>query len=341
MTVKSCFRLAGSAGVLFSVGISPILPTKAQDAPPQVRARAIIRTADGEQVIDLDPSQLPQGGEGNHVIILRNGPNGEISTFSGSPDMINLNGGGGGGLAFNLPGAGAGSNMGLAVIDPGVSYLYALLKRTDIATEIRLNARQREMLETAETSQQQARQDQMKQSIESLTQGLKNQNPQDLRATLTERAARMKEQALGFTDTRMKTLASILRPEQLARLKELDFQFRGPLAMGVQDVAQLATLNGDLAGKMTGLLKEYRQEVTKNMPGVRTISLRPGSTGAQAAPAPPPNSEEMRGRLVKADREIRKARQVLGAKALATLPEPQRAQWSKLSGKPFEFHPAL
>ncbi len=339
MTFRLCNKLAVPAAMLF-VGISPILPARAQDGPPEVHARAIIRTADGEQVIELDPSQLPAMGEGNHVIIMRAGPNGETSAFIGSPDMMNLNGAGG--LAYNLPGSGPNGGMysGLTIIDPGVSYLYALLKRTDIATDIRLNARQREALEAAETNQQQARQQQMKQMVQGIT--LNYQNQQDIKSGLAEQVAKLKEQALSFTDTRLKTLAAILRPEQLARLKELDYQYRGPLAMGVHDVAELTTLNTELASKITGLLKEYRQEVAKNLPtGPRMISFKPGSAGAPVPPPPAANSEEMRGKLVKADKEIRKSRQALGTKALATLPDPQRAQWQKLTGKPFEFHPAL
>lgn len=234
---------------------------------------------------------------------------------------------------------------GLNIIDPGVSYLYALLKRTDIGTEIRLNSRQREALELAETNQQEARQQQMKNSVSGLIAGLQGKSQEEMKAALTERATKLQEEMKANTDTRMKTLLSILRPEQVARLKELDFQYRGPLAMGVREVATLATLNPELAVKTTGLLNEYRLEVRKNIGGgPRTVSFGPGAgkqTSDAVTSAPPADSEQARGKLVKADQEIRKARQVLGAKALAGLPDPQRAQWSKLTGKPFEFHPAL
>ena len=344
----SSVKIAVAAGMVLYVGLSPILPARAQgDPPPQARARAVIRTNENgvvtEHVIDLDPSQLSPLGEGNNVIIMRAGPNGEISTFSGSPDMVNF--GGGGGLAYNLPGSGGpngGPYAGLTIIDPGVSYLYALLKRTDIGTEIRLNARQREALEAAETSQQQARQDQLKQSVQGFNISIDGSNKDDLRTAMADKIAKMQDQAKSFTDNRLKALASILRPEQMARLKELDYQYRGPLAMGMHDVATLATLNNDLATKVTGLYKEYKQEIAKNLPGgPRVVSFKQGGNAAPPATGPPPNSEEMRGRLVKADKEIRKARVLLGAKALATIPDAQRAQWSKLTGKPFEFHPAL
>jgi hypothetical protein len=329
------------ASMVLLVGISPILPARAQEPPPVVHARVIIRTPDGEQVIELDPSQLPKLGEGNHVIIMRDGSNGEISAFAGDPEMLNNLGGPG--FSFGFPGGGnGGAYGGLNIIDPGVSYLYALLKRIDVAQEIRLNARQREALDAAEKNQQETRQSQLKQGIQVLTQDLQGKSQDEIRFTMTERAQKMQEQVKTFADARMKALASVLKPDQLARLKELDLQYRGPMAMGVNEVADQATLTKEQTSVIAGVLKEYRQEVNKNLNfGVRTISFKPGSAPAASPPASPPNSEEMRVKLVKADKEIRKSRLTLSAKALATLPSQQRAQWSKLSGKPFEFHPAL
>jgi hypothetical protein len=340
MRLKSTFVLP--AAILLSVGLSPILPIKAQENGPPVRARAIIRTPDGERVIDLDPSTLPDLGDGKHVIIMRAGPNGEISTFAGNPDMLDFSNMGG--ISFGGPGMG-GANRGafanLNLIDPGTSYLYALLKRIDVGSEIRLNARQREALEAAEKNQQEARQQQMKEAVGQLTQNLQNKSPEELKSIMQERSAKMQEQSKNYADSRMKTLATILKPEQLARLKELDLQYRGPMAMGVNEIATLATLNREQSATVAGILKEYRQGVNKALGvGTRLTSFKPGSAPAAAPPAAP-NSEEERVRLVKAEKEIRKSRQALGAKALGALADPQRAQWSKLTGKPFEFHPAL
>jgi len=180
----------------------------------------------------------------------------------------------------------------------------------------------------------------MKANVGGLLSGLQGKNQEEMRAAMAERAAKLQEEMKASTDARMRTLANILRPEQLLRLKELDYQYRGPLAMGVHDVATLTALNADLAAKISGLLKEYRQEVTKNIGGgVRTVNFKQGSGAVTSAP--PANSEEARIKLVKADKAIRIARQQLSAKAIASLPDPQKAQWGKLTGKPFEFHPAL
>lgn len=129
----------------------------------------------------------------------------------------------------------------------------------------------------------------------------------------------------------------------MARLKELDLQYRGPMSLGVNEVADQAAIGKELTGKVADVLKEYRQEVNKNLSfGARTVSLRQGANSGASAPAPPPpNSEEMRAKMVKAEKEIRKARVTLSAKALTLLPAQQRTQWQKISGKPFEFHPEL
>jgi len=340
MRMKSTFALPTT--VLLCVGLSPIFPVKAQDGDPHVKARAIIRTPDGERVIDLDPSMLPNLGEGKHMIIMNAGPNGEINMFAGNPDMLDFSNMGG--ISFGVPpmgGVNRSAYANLNLIDPGTSYLYALLKRIDVASEIHLNARQREALEGAEKNQQEARQQQAKEAMAQLTQNLQGKSQDELKTLMQERAAKMQEQSKNYTDSRMRALATILRPEQLARLKELDLQYRGPMAMGVNEIATLATLNREQSTSVAAILKEYRAGVYKSLGiSTRLASLKPG-----AAPTPPPpaaaNSEEERVRLVKAEKEIRKSRQVLGARALGSLADPQRAQWQKLTGKPFEFHPAL
>lgn len=321
-------------------GISPILPVTAQEGEPPAHGRIVIKTPNGEQVIELDGSQLPPPGSGAQMIIVDAGPNGEFNAYVGSPDMFFLPGGDG--FSGDI-GASRNAYAGLNIIDPGTSYLYALLKRVDVAEEIHLNARQREALDSAVTNQQELRKQQLKEGIQLGPGNIEGKSKDELTALFTERAQKMRDQQRMFSESRAKALATILKPAQLDRLKQLDLQFRGPMAMGVDEVATSAALNKDQSAKVSGILREYRQDVRKNLGfGAQTVTFRPG---AEAAPpvtsAPPPDSEAERARLVKADKEIRKSRQTLGAKALASLPDPQRAQWMKLTGKPFEFHPAL
>ena len=138
-------------------------------------------------------------------------------------------------------------------------------------------------------------------------------------------------------------LAAILTPKQFTRLKELDLQWRGPLAMGVKDVSEQAKLTKEQSPKVSDLLKEYRQEVGKQLNfGARNIVFNQ-KQGAPAPPAgdtkapPPATPAEMQVRLEKAKKEIEKARKSLGEKALKGVADEQRAQWATLTGKPFQF----
>ena len=72
------------------------------------------------------------------------------------------------------------------------------LKRIDVASEIRLNARQREALETAETNQQQARQQQIRASIHGLSGSLQGKSAQELQTAMADRAKKMEEQMRSF-----------------------------------------------------------------------------------------------------------------------------------------------
>ncbi len=317
-----CTGVVAIASLMF--GVSPILPAGAQDGEPAVNARIVIQAPDGEQVVELNNLQLP--------------PSGESHAYIGSPDMVYLPGGDG----FSADAA-SGAYSGLNIIDPGTSYLYALLKRIDVAQEIHLNARQREALDEAVTNQQTSRRQLLNEAVGGIRINLQSKNKEEMQAAFSEQAQRLREQTKRFADSRMRTVAAILKPEQMARLKELDLQFRGPMSMAVDEVAAGVSLDKDQKAGVASLLSRYRQEVRKSLGvGTQGIAFKPDSVpSSPVTSAPPADSEEKRVRLVKADKEIRKSRRELGAKALASLPDLQRAQWSKLRGKPFEFHPEL
>jgi len=63
--------------------------------------------------------------------------------------------------------------------------------------------------------------------VSSIVRRSAGKNGEELRAQLTEQAKQMREQIQNQADARDKQLASILTPKQMARLKELDLQWRG------------------------------------------------------------------------------------------------------------------
>lgn len=98
---------------------------------------------------------------------------------------------------------------------------------------------------------------------------------------------------------------------------------------------------------MSPFLKEYRQEVSRHLQfGSRTVSFnqKQGSASAAVDPrasGPPPTPEETQAKREKARKEIEKARKTLGEKALKTVDDAQRTQWTTLTGKPFQFRTNL
>jgi hypothetical protein len=326
------------AGATLLCGLSQFTPVRAQE-DPQVRRHVIIRTPDGTKEFDLDPSQLPPPGEGDQVMIQMMGPDGQVMTFAGSPTSLGLLKGPDGRL---LAYPGAGMMGGLEIVDPGRSYIHQLIKRDDVRSQLLITAKQREALDGIEKSQQTAMEQQMRQGLQVLGGDKQGKSKEELRDIVQAHLKQVHEQMQSLADERDKRLAAILTPKQMARLKELDLQWRGPLAMGVKPVADQAKLTNEQFPKVVDLLKEYRQEVSRQLSfGLRTAAFTqkpgPGASYSPGAPTPPSTQAEMQVRMEKAKREIEKARKSLGEKALHGLADVQRTQWSSLSGKPFQF----
>src|SRR5262249_22694204 len=131
---------------------------------------------------------------------------------------------------------------GMDIIDPGRTYIFQLIKRDDVRSQILLTARQREALDASDKTQQDAMQQQMKLNLQHLGGDFQGKSKEEMAAAMQERAKQIQEQMKGMSDDREKRLAAILTPKQMARLKELDLQWRGPLAMGVKPVAEQAKL---------------------------------------------------------------------------------------------------
>lgn len=324
------------SGMVTQIGFLPLRPVCAQDAPPQKQARVVIRTPDGEQVIDLDPNDLADLG-GNQLFAVQVGPDGKITTSLGSQGVFI----GPGAIRMAGPNGMVGMK-GLTIIDPGKNYALPLLKREDVQAQLFLSPRQREALDALEKNQQAELQQQIKLSALPSPGDIAGKSKEELRAVFTERAVKMREEVQALNSERDKKMAEILTPAQWARLKELDLQWRGPLAMGVKEVAEQAKLTPPQTTGVADLLKTYRQEVNKRMGmGFKTVSLaqKPGTgTPLPRSETPPPTTPaEMQANLEKTAREIETARKSLGDKALTTISSEQKAQWAALTGKPFVF----
>lgn len=189
-------------------------------------------------------------------------------------------------------------------------------------------------------------QQQVKQSVLSALSEISGKSKEEQRSYFMENSAKMGEEIVTLTNDRYKKMAAILTPAQWARLRELDLQWRGPLAMGVKDVAEQAKLTTEQRPVVADFLKQYHQEVSKRLgmnfkiasPEHLTKAGTPATRSQTPTPPPAPTTPaEMQAHLERTAKELEKTRKSLGDKALTSLSSDQRTQWSALTGKPFVF----
>ncbi len=248
------------------------------------------------------------------------------------------------------------------LVEPTVSNTAQLLQRADVQTEISLSARQREQLASA---QDEMRADMGKRIRENMPDfsKLKDLSAEERKAEQEKLRSQMQDNvqsALSDSTTAMdKKLGSILRPEQYKRLKELDLQWRGPLAIGDKKVGDPLNLTEEQKPKLQELVAEYtkgRNEALQSAfagignPGGRRN--RPnGNASDPNVPAPPAAPQDpaagggrtpidpadIEKRMTEAQIEVDKVRASIGDKVVAMLTPEQAAAWKTMAGKKFIF----
>jgi hypothetical protein len=309
-------------------GIASINPAHAQGASTE--RRIIINGPDGTREINIDGAGL----DDQTVMVV--GISGSDGTFSfiGSPSDLPF----GGTLGpLGLMAMASGGVSGRFVpIDPGVSYIHQLIKRADVRSDLFLDPKQRDQLEEMETADNKA----TEQRITQLDRSIKGaQGDASGQNGIADRAKTLHDTIQGSADERDKKLAAILTPKQIKRLKELDLQYRGPLAMGVKRVADKAQLTEKQAPAVADLLKEYRESVRKAL-GIEqneTRSTGPDGSSVSVSSSISASSDELKARLEKAHDDIEQARRALGEKALKSVTDTQRSEWKNLTGSKFQF----
>ncbi len=281
-------------------------------------------------------------------------------------------GGGFGGGQFGGRG-GFGGGMNANPHDPTKSALPVLLLRPDVQTEIMLSQKQNEEFAAEETTAQaavaQAWQDARKNmpnraSMQDLSQEEQQAKWQEARQKRTEAITAAQST---MSDTLEKKAETVLRPEQLARARQLDLQWRGPLALTDTKVAAKFTLTDDQKTKLADLLKQSQTEQQTIMREMMNATRQPrqrrnnnnAAGGATAAPtdpnapavpaAPPaadPNApaavptltpEQIQAKRDEAQVKADKVRADYDAKAYALLTDAQKAAWKTAIGAKFTF----
>jgi hypothetical protein len=242
-----------------------------------------------------------------------------------------------GGAPFGFFGGG---NTSAAMSDPTRSAAMNLVQRPDVQQHLQLSFKQKQALADLQSN---ARQEFMQKMRENF-QNLRNLTPQQRREQSQQLGQQMREAVTNFTGELDKKAEAILTPAQQKRLRELDLQWRGPLALGDPKLAEEMQLTPQQRSSVNTTVQEFRQTQMKAMQQLfaafRPNRGAPGPDGGAAnAPQPPqpPNPEEIQNRRIAVEKDVAKARKAASDKALSLLTPEQAQHWQALQGKPFLF----
>jgi delta 1-pyrroline-5-carboxylate dehydrogenase len=126
-----------------------------------------------------------------------------------------------------------------------------------------------------------------------------------------ERQTKMQE----MQDKFQKKLADILLPKQLERLKEIQLQAEGPMALANPDIAKALNLTSEQQDKVKAIRDEAQAKVRELFTGMQDLS-----------------QEERRAKMTEMQTKMQTMTKELGDKLLTILTPDQVAQFDKMKG---------
>ena len=250
-------------------------------------------------------------------------------------------GGGQGGPGMMMGGRGGQNN-------PAQSAVMQLIRRDDVRSELLLTAQQREQLAALDTDSQ----TEMRQKMQEFRQQ-QNFNPQDFQnLSQEERQAKMQEmqkQMQGVMSNYQtdldKRIEKILNGKatggvaQMARLKQLDLQWRTPLSLVDKKVAESLPVTLEQQPKIQAVYQEYQtasqQAMQKAFAGMQNLTAADGSPLSQQD-----RMKEMQRRMAATQPEMDKAKKTAADKVVAMLTAEQKQKWADMLGRKFTFRTA-
>ena len=223
----------------------------------------------------------------------------------------------------------------VGIIDPSRSAVTILLKRDDVRSELFISSKQREqieeLLQTADSGMVAASRAPY-QNID--RQALRNMTQEERQAKQQEIQQQSQTAVETYQSDLDKKVAAILNPKQIARLHELDLQWRSVLAVVDPKVAKDVDLTPEETAKVQPIYQEYQTESFKVVQ--KTFgNLRGQNTGQPMTQAQ--MQAEMQKRLDTAKPALDKVRSTESDKALAVLTPEQQKKWKSMVGVKFTF----
>lgn len=268
---------------------------------------------------------------------------------------------GGAGGAFGPGGGmmGRGGIMGLMGgqdRNPLVSHAFELVHRPDVQSELNLDLRQKNALVQYESQIPDIARQQMQSQMQAMRQngfgrnpngpgaqpggnngGGDTSSPQDAAAQRQQMQQQRQQQMLQMrTDIQNKIntgLNDILTPAQLARLRQLDLQWRTALSIADPSVATEIHVTAEHRTAINGLVTEYQQkqnEARQQLMATMRADRQAAANGTQTNNVRPDPAIAM-------ERADTAARKEYDEKAVKLLAAEEKDQWTKAIGKLFTF----
>lgn len=260
-------------------------------------------------------------------------------------------------------GAGMFRQRGQMFFDPAVSHESELLRRTDVRRELMLSGRQQEqlndVLQKSQADMAQQRREAFQQMRQQRQQSGPNLDPQDRQAYRQQMQEQMQAQMATIQASQDKQLEAVLTSGQVARLHQLDLQWRGAMALSDPKLADKVGLEPDQRTQITQILQSFRtaqgqamRSVFQGAFGRRTLppnnvqggaNATPNTPNAQGNPGGPPafDPAAVQERIQEAQKQVDKTRKEDDGKVQALLTPAQKQQWLTMQGKPFYFDPKV
>ena len=224
-----------------------------------------------------------------------------------------------------------------------------LLMRPDVQTHLRLTLKQKQQIDLVLNGARQKQEQQFRQLFQNRqqpdnnAQGLsRDERRQQMREQMQPMMEQMRAMRQQFEGELSDEIKKILTPQQAARLYQLDYQWRGPLALADAKVGQEAKLSPETQQAVVKIVEDYRaasgqlrseffQSLFQN--NQQGQQQQPGQGGRRARVDP----QEMQARMAPLQQKIDKMKKEAEEKVLAALTAPEKAGWQALTGEPFTF----
>lgn len=145
-------------------------------------------------------------------------------------------------------------------------------------------------------------------------------------AAQEERRTKMQELTKAMNTETEKAVAEVLKPEQMARLKQIELQRAGFAAYARPEVESALKLTSEQKEK----IKTISDDANKQLAELRPMGGR-GQGGGQG------NGGQGRGQFGQSAEKIQAVRKEANEKIVAVLTDDQKKSWKELTGSPFEL----